>query len=534
MTQRKVGLRLGSTFVALLTAGCLEDPGCGPRLSCLGQNRGNEDIAGDGGNDGGAGSAAVGSDGSAPTGEPQSTSPSFDASSISSSSEASAEVEGGSTIAAPGAPDSGVCGDGAFGGGEACDDGNTEDEIECPYGQATCVACNSTCNTVLRLTGPTCGDGVVSDEEACDENVEWCQACSVVPRIAAGGAHSCASLRDGTVKCWGSGAYGQLGNNGTVDQTTPVSVAGIGSNVTGVAAGFGHSCAVRSDGIVKCWGSDSDGQLGNGTASGEQSTPVDVLALEGSVSAISAGDSHSCALLSDRTVKCWGRGADGQLGNGSNDSKSAAVSVAELDSVVAIASGGAHNCALLSDHTVRCWGWGIYGQLGDGRGTTSATPVRVEGLDADATAIAAGGRHTCAILANGGIKCWGSGIYGQLGDGATNNQSVPVNVSTLGGSAVEIVAAGFHTCSRLTAGAVKCWGSGTDGELGNGGSETHTTPVTVTGIDGATTVIAAGERHNCALLDDGGVKCWGSGTNGQLGNGRFDDQTVPVTVIGLP
>ncbi|MEX2237778.1 MAG: RCC1 repeat-containing protein, partial [Dehalococcoidia bacterium] len=239
----------------------------------------------------------------------------------------------------------------------------------------------------------------------------------------------------GVGRAWGDDAGGQLGDGGTnTSQPTPVTVSGL-ATVTAIAAGAAggaHSLALLSDGTVRAWGYDLFGQLGDGGTNTDQPTPVAVSGLA-TVTAIAAGGNHSLALLSDGTVRAWGYDGEGQLGDGgTNTEQPTPVAVSGLATVTAIAAGGAHSLALLSDGTVRAWGDDLFGQLGDGgTNTDQPTPVAVSGLTA-VTAIAAGGGHSLALLSDGTVRAWGLDSSGQLGDGGTNtDQPTPVAVSGL-------------------------------------------------------------------------------------------------------
>lgn len=423
-----------------------------------------------------------------------------------------------------------VCGDGVFGEGEICDDGNTADEQACAYGQATCIACNAACTGVLELTGPTCGDGVVTDEEACDQDASWCDGCKIGPMVDAGSAHNCMVLPTGTIRCWGRGTYGQLGSGVTSSQNVPVQVTGLSQPATAVAAGNGHSCALLVDGSVRCWGDGVYGQIGNGEKS-EQPKPTSVVGLESGVSTIAAAGDHTCALKDSGQVVCWGFGASGQLGNGSTENQAAPIGVEELTDVTALAAGTVHMCAVLAAGTATCWGYGSSGQLGDGVKESSSTPVAVEELT-DVVQLAAGAAHTCALLSAGQVKCWGAGTAGQIGNGEVDDQLVPTAVENLGGRATALTAGDYHTCALLEGATVKCWGAGSSGQLGNGLLNTQPRPVAVDSLNGVVAVVA-GASHTCALRDDGSVRCWGAGTDGQLGNGLDDSSPNPVEVLEI-
>src|SRR3990170_1630744 len=199
--------------------------------------------------------------------------------------------------------------------------------------------------------------------------------------------------------------------------------------ITAIAAGRDHTCALTSDGGVKCWGSNGSGQLGNGTTT-DSSNPVDVSGLASGIAAIAAGAFHTCALESGGGVKCWGANYSGQLGALSPTVSNVPVDVSGLTSgVSAIAAGEIHTCALTSGGGVKCWGNGTYGQLGNGTTTDSSVPVDVSGLAGGVSAVDAGGSNTCAAYLGGGVKCWGDNYLGQLGTRTRcMSSSVPVDV----------------------------------------------------------------------------------------------------------
>ncbi|MBI5529160.1 MAG: RCC1 repeat-containing protein [Deltaproteobacteria bacterium] len=361
---------------------------------------------------------------------------------------------------------------------------------------------------------------------------------SGVKAVTARSSHTCALTSAGGVKCWGQNDRGQLGNGTTTyyyPTSTPVDVLGLTSGVKAVSAGYKHTCAVTSAGGVKCWGENEYGQLGDGTSVGK-STPVDVLGLTSVVKAVTAGGDHTCALTDEGGVKCWGANDRGQLGNGTTTYReSTPVDVFGLTSgAMAVTAGSSHTCAVTSAGGVKCWGMNVYGGLGDGTQVDKSTPVDVLGLTSGAMAASAGGGCTCAVTNGGGVKCWGYNYYGQLGDGTYDDKSTPVDVLGLTSGVMAATACGNHTCAVTNGGGVKCWGENTTGQLGIGtATYQESTPVDVLGLTSGAMAVTACEGHTCAVTNEGGVKCWGINLDGQLGDGTTRDRSTPVDVLQL-
>jgi alpha-tubulin suppressor-like RCC1 family protein len=374
--------------------------------------------------------------------------------------------------------------------------------------------------------------------------VQPARATTSASAVSTGDYHSCALTSGGAVKCWGDNSSGQLGNATTIDSSTPVDVIGLSSGVVAIGAGTDFTCALTSGGAVKCWGGNRWGQLGDGTTT-DSTTPVNVSGLSGGVIAISAGDDQACVLTGGGAVECWGDNSSGQLGNGTTIDSSTPVDVIGLSSgVVAIdASSYGHVCALTSGGGVKCWGWNREGQLGDGTTTDSLTPVDVSGLPSGVVAIAVGGMHTCALTGAGAVTCWGDNSWaGQLGDGTTISSSTPVAASVIGSAVSAISAGGYFTCVVTSAGAAKCWGSNTEGQLGDGTTTDSLTPVDVIELTSGVSAISAGTTvhgddvdHTCALTSGGAVLCWGANGSGQLGNPgtTTENSPTPVFVTGF-
>ncbi len=351
--------------------------------------------------------------------------------------------------------------------------------------------------------------------------------------IATGFYHTCALTTAGGVKCWGQNVYGQLGDNSTTQRNAPVDVAGLSSGVVAVAAGAYHSCALTTAGGVKCWGSNEFGQLGDNTIA-QRNTPVDVAGLTSDVLAVATGSTHTCALTMAGGVKCWGYNEFGQLGDNTIAQRSGPVDVAGLASgVLAVAAGLYHSCALTVAGGVKCWGYNGQGQLGDNTTTQRNAPVDVAVLSGGALAVAAGGSHTCALTTAGGVKCWGNNGDGQLGDNTIAQRNTPVDVAGLTSGVLAVATGNTHTCALTAAGGVKCWGNGGAGQLGDGSTTQRSTPVDVVGLTSDAAAVAAGYFHSCALTTTGGVKCWGNNGQGQLGDNSTTQRNAPVDLAGL-
>jgi alpha-tubulin suppressor-like RCC1 family protein len=291
-----------------------------------------------------------------------------------------------------------------------------------------------------------------------------------IAAIAGGAAHTCALTTAGGAKCWGDNTAGQLGNGTTSEFPTvlPEDVTGLTAGVAAVSAGGAHTCALTAGGGVKCWGYNALGQLGNGTAA-TALVPIDVTGLSTGIAAISLGAEHTCARTASSAAKCWGSNGSGQLGIGTTTDALTAVDVVGLTAgVAAIAAGHQHTCALTTGGGVKCWGANAVGQLGNGTTTPALTAVDVTGLTAGVAAIAAGFSHTCALTTGGGVKCWGHNAFGQLGDGATANALVPIDVTGLTAGVISIAVGGDNTCALTVGGGVKCWGDNYFGQIGNG------------------------------------------------------------------
>ncbi|MEM9489572.1 MAG: hypothetical protein AAGC55_10535 [Myxococcota bacterium] len=413
--------------------------------------------------------------------------------------------------------------------------------------------------------------------------------------VAVGGRHTCALLTDGTVRCWGDGVWGQLGDDSfELPDDIPWAMWMHGRNLPGQAvnldgpavkliSGHDHSCALLDDGRAQCWGHDDSAQLGHYPHKGALNKfeeykafgpgdVADVYEEEDPVVDIAAAMQGTCITFQSGRVRCFGWAINGAMGrepfNGSNCWASFAAGndgdySDPQEGLTNIQLGSAHGCGMTSQGGVQCWGRDYRGQLGDGAretnfmassedcaGTlvddTPELPRDVIGLRGGVKLVRAGAEHNCAIMDNGTVKCWGSNRLGQLGyradypvsedaeehERAPELEATPVEIC-LERPAIDLALGGAHSCALLDDGTVQCWGSANHGKLGNGHYVKHRiAPAPVAGL---TDVVDIDSRHmhTCAVTSSGQLYCWGLNYNGQLGIGNAEDQATPQLVVGF-
>jgi hypothetical protein len=345
-------------------------------------------------------------------------------------------------------------------------------------------------------------------------------------------------------------------------------IGGGATHFNRIAGGQAHTCAITSTGGVKCWGDNSRGELGDGT-NNESHVPVQVKGLTSGVISLATGENFTCALMSTRTVKCWGKNDYGEGGNGTNTDTTVPTDVSGLTDVDSFAAGCKHMCVSLASGGVKCWGWDDEGQLGDGTNNNNNMPVDVKGISTGALYVTGGFHSSCAAFPNG-AQCWGDDSTGELGDGKQVASNVPVDTTQLTfgptvmtsgayhvfaygtgnagttqfatwgvnpftgglkGSITNASAGDGYTCA-LQNGAVLCWGKNDQGQLGrgaNGASDQNAAQVKglVTGV----TEIGAGYDHACAFVGTDKIQCWGNNSNGELGNNSTTEADAPVDVV---
>ncbi len=396
-----------------------------------------------------------------------------------------------------------------------------------------------------------------------------------VVELATGFESACALMSDHQVKCWGDNKQGQLGlgdalsrgdQAGEMGPALPALDLGTGEEPVPIAGTNEHGCVVLLSGLVKCWGRNGNGQLGQGDAlargdqageMGDALTAVDLGPSPGAQQ-IATGYTHTCVQLEDETLRCWGNNGACQLGQGTIGGNvgdaagemGSALLPSDLGAGVQvhqITAGHSHSCSVLQGGVVKCWGSNTSGQLGLGDGMSRGCSAATSGdnlaaVDAGGVveSVFAGGNHTCALLVDHSVKCWGANERGQLGQGSKEKlgdgpgeMGVDLAAIDLGAgvTAIQVSVGNAHTCALLEGGGVKCWGQNQTGQLGLGDAEDRgdepgemgdALPAVDLGIGRSALLVRAGHTHTCAILDDRTVKCWGSGASGALGQGTVE------------
>ena len=477
---------------------------------------------------------------------------------------------------APSGGNAGSLGSGSAGGDAGASPGGSAGSMSPPGGAGPTAGASGGASS----SGGAGGDGPACSDGCPTKNVS---------QLATHTGHACALLTDFRVKCWGVGGDGSLGlsqrdmASGGLDSWPAVTVSPDPTlHATQLAVGANHSCARLSNGTLACWGANFDGQCGNAVKDNNSSIswlpgPISVSSTPNvSVAQVAAGWKHTCVVLSTGGVECWGNNEYSQLGYGhlkniGDDELPSSVGPVSVTSeagvkVTQLVAGFRHTCALLSTGGVKCWGSNDVGQVGLGHYVAledQKPPSNYPDVSVTTTAgvkvvqLAAGAVHTCALLSDGSVRCWGAwpavGLpvapNPQIGDDELPSSVPAVNVGLPPGTSVtQISAASLHTCVRFSNGTAKCWGDNTRGALGYGiAKQTVDVPSSVSTLSVATGSVTVASIHAssggaCAILSDGSAKCWGSSAEGILGqntlsatnpNGDIGDDELPSTLPSL-
>lgn len=506
----------------------------------------------------------------------------------------SAEREECAGTCANGQCQAGMCGDGRVetDAGESCDDGNDVDTDDCPTTcqSAACgdgfvyeshEACDDgndvdTDDCLNDCQLPTCGDDAVWEgHEQCEAKLsaDCRSACKWIWDPV---GEMCALQRTtGLTKCWGFGYGGQYSygdievrgdDPGEMGSNLPTVDLGAGHTAKRLASNETHACAILDDGALKCWGGNSGGELGLenwndvGDEPGElgDALPSVNLGTGRTAVSIATGYAHTCAILDNATVKCWGDNVAGELGLGNFDAKGDdpgemgdALPIVSLGTVLPakpleLALGAVNSCVLFDTYRVKCWGDNSSGQvgiesaevgIGDEVGEMgNSLPFVNLGTGKTVQSLDVGYGHVCALLHGGAVKCWGANSHGELGLGDMSDRgdnvgemgdALPAVDLGTGVSAVAVSVGAHHSCALLDTGAIKCWGANDSGQLGVGlpvialGDTAGEMGDALPAVDlGGQKAIAVDARaySTCAVLEDGSVRCWGQGRYLGLGD----------------
>lgn len=431
---------------------------------------------------------------------------------------------GGQCVESPGeSTDSGIAT--ATGGSSESDATDSQTEAT----QGTSTGDSSTGDPPCGAAGQTCCPG-----DGCEAGLE-CRGggCTCVAEVVAGRRHTCIIDLDGAVRCWGANDFGQLGNAAEAFESEPVEV----SNAFGASMGAleltadRQTCVSRSDDAVFCWGDNTAGKADPANPA-EIVVPTQLMGLTG-LSGLSAGGSHTCAAGPAGVVAtCWGDNTLGQLGGvmpGPGPHQlSGAVELVEL------AAGATHVCGRTQPGAVYCWGDNARGQLAQDPMMLPTSGNLVQVAVPPVSQIVAGDHFNC-VRTTDDVRCWGRGDLGELGDGMGLDQTSPVVATLPDDVTVQRLAAGpRHVCALTTQGELYCWGSNDKGQLmltpDPMGNDLYTFAPRKLETDVGFLSITTGATHSCGLTDQGSVACWGTNTEGQIGDGTTAYAFAPTEV----
>jgi alpha-tubulin suppressor-like RCC1 family protein len=395
-------------------------------------------------------------------------------------------------------------------------------------------------------------DGRPNSVSAWTHNLAYTQSATSTPfvQVDSGEEHSCAILADGSLKCWGSGGSGRLGDGSTTSRSRPNAVQlDSDTQIKQVSAGGSHTCAVTTEARVLCWGEEDTEQLGLGETFGQdQKAPAEVmLSWNQNAVMVKAGYRHTCMLDDSGSIWCWGYNHNGELGQGStNPTRSAKplhvdLPLGRFATSIDIPDSGSHSCALLDDGTVWCWGRNNYGNFGLGSTSQSdeTRPVQVHlPSQKKAVMVAVSYKNGCALMTDNTLWCWGENGNGAVGDGTWSDTGTPVEVNVGFYTPIVSMSIGDYNgaasvCTHHEDGTLNCWGENSQGQVGDGNNIDRNTPVQIQ-MDGGhdATSISVGASFACATTSDGWIQCWGDGGSYKLGDSSSEQRSSPGPVYG--
>lgn len=358
---------------------------------------------------------------------------------------------------------------------------------------------------------------------------------STTSYLAPTGYYTCSLNHLGWINCWGANVTGQFGNGNTAgtNRQLPIrsGIIQIDTARSGSGSSSGTTYVITNTGVLMSWGDNIFGKLGTGVDGGASFTPQ-IVDINTRYKFIKSQYRHTCGITKTDILKCWGYNTDGNLGDGTNTQRNFPVVIDGATTYKAVAVGAYHTCAITMAGVLKCWGLNSNSQLGDGTNTQRFNPVVITSGTAYAS-VSVGLTHSCAITSAGALKCWGSDDMGQMGDGGIAiSRSTPYSVDS-GNTYISVSAADDSTCAITTGGVLKCWGGNTTGQLGDGTTVDRTTPVVIdSGVNYIS--VSAGGYHSCGITTSNLMKCWGYNLLGQLGIGVTGGTQATPTVIAPP
>ena len=348
--------------------------------------------------------------------------------------------------------------------------------------------------------------------------------------VSAATLHTCAIAGDRTLWCWGWNGLGRLGDGTSIDRHVPTQEFSGASDWRMVDTRHGHTCAVKTDGTLWCWGSNLEGRLGDGTST-QRLVPTQEYTAADNWRSVSAGHDHTCAVKTDGTLWCWGWNNNGRLGDATTSVRG--IPTQEYTAATdwqSVSAGYSHTCALKTDGTLWCWGANFDGQLGDN--TTTARHVATQEVTAadDWRMVKAGGHFTCGLKTDDTLWCWGRNVNGRLGDNTTTTRHVPTQEISASIDWQTVDAGSAHTCANKTDGTLWCWGSNLNGRLGDN-TDTQRLEPTKEYSAGNWQHVGAGDSHTCGVRAEGAILCWGSNGNGRLGDGSTSERWTATDIF---
>ncbi|AZZ37705.1 hypothetical protein CIK05_13165 [Bdellovibrio sp. qaytius] len=356
---------------------------------------------------------------------------------------------------------------------------------------------------------------------------------AVKPYLAPVGLHTCALTQLGWINCWGANNTGQIGNNTQTESNKQIPIRSgiiqISTARSGPSTTSGTTFAITLTGVLMSWGDNLYGKLGTGTSGGASFTPQ-IVDVTNRYKFISSQYGHVCAITSTDVLKCWGYNSDGQVGDNTLVQKNSPVTVDAGVSYKFVAVGASFTCAITTAGVLKCWGLNDTGQVGDNTLVSKTTPVVINsGTTYDSVSL--GYSHACGVTTAGVLKCWGSDTVGQMGDGGLPVDRYTPNVVDSGVNYSSVSTSNNTSCAITTTGILKCWGENDNGEIGDGSTANRTLPVTV---DSGTSYasVSMGGDHTCGVTTAKVAKCWGLNDHGQLGLGTTGGfQSTPQSVV---